>query len=389
MKERLEMKVRKNSAENYVNLIDDLKDRFNEEDFPVHSFPELSQAADEARPTAPGQGRDDVEDDPNPGGVREDHPYSVEDVTSLFDVKLEDRDHPYSVADILEDGCFLERDEVERLLDLLREKKNLILQGPPGTGKTWIATRLAFALMGKKDTGRIRRVQFHPNLSYEDFVRGWRPSGDGKLIIEDGVFMQAVGQASEDSSSKLAVVIEEVNRGNPAQIFGELLTLLEADKRTPEAAVELCYPDADGKRRPVHVPDNLYVIGTMNTADRSLALIDFAFRRRFAFASLEPMLGDVWWEWVIEKRGVDGAQAREIERRVTELNQNIAGDPGLGPQFRIGHSFVTPVHRLGAGETRGWFEKIVKSEIGPQLEEYWFDSPRKAQDAIDRLLEGW
>lgn len=388
IKERLGMDVPGSSAENYVKLIDDLNDRFRDESCPVHSFPELSQAADEAAKAAGETGvtassetmtdktespeGDDREDDRNPGSVRDGRPFES-----------------YSVDDILGDGCFLEKDEVEGLLDLLRDKKNLILQGPPGTGKTWMATRLAFALMGRKDRGRIRRVQFHPNLSYEDFVRGWRPSGDGKLVIEDGVFMKAVRQASEDPSSKLVVVIEEVNRGNPAQIFGELLTLLEADKRTPEAAVELCYPDADGKRQPVHVPDNLYVIGTMNTADRSLALIDFAFRRRFAFATLEPKLGDKWHSWVIAERGVDGPLAREIERRIAELNQGIAGDGRLGDQFRIGHSFVTPVRRLGDGETRGWFEKIVKSEIGPQLEEYWFDSPETAKAAIGRLLEGW
>ena len=127
----------------------------------------------------------------------------------------------------------------------------------------------------------------------------------------------------------------------------------------------------------------------MNTADRSLALIDFAFRRRFAFAALEPKLGDNWHSWVIAERGVDGALAREIEHRIVELNQGIAGDGRLGDQFRIGHSFVTPVRRLGDGETRGWFEKIVKSEIGPQLEEYWFDSPETAKAAIGRLLEGW
>ena len=379
IKGRLGMDVPGSSAENYAKLIDDLKDRFDEEGCPVHSFPELSQAADEAAQAtdgsdidAPSVQGDDGEDDRSPESPRDDH-----------------RFESYSVDDILRDGCFLEKAEVEGLLDLLRDKKNLILQGPPGTGKTWMATRLAFALMGRKDRGRIRRVQFHPNLSYEDFVRGWRPSGDGKLAIEDGVFMQAVRQASGDPSSKLAVVIEEVNRGNPAQIFGELLTLLEADKRTPEAAVELCYPNADGKQRPVHVPGNLYVIGTMNTADRSLALIDFAFRRRFAFAALEPKLGDKWRNWVIAERGVDGALAREIERRIAELNQGIAEDGRLGAQFRIGHSFVTPARRLGDDETRGWFEKIVKSEIAPQLEEYWFDSPETAKAAIKKLLEGW
>ena len=298
-------------------------------------------------------------------------------------------DQPYSVDEILKDGCFLRRDNVEHLLELLRDKKNLILQGPPGTGKTWLAKRLAFAMMQKKDVGRVRRVQFHPNLSYEDFVRGWRPAGEGKLVIEDGAFMQAVRQATDAPSSTFTVVIEEINRGNPAQIFGELLTLIEADKRTPEAAVELCYPDENGYRRPVHIPENLYVIGTMNTADRSLALMDLAFRRRFAFATLDPMLGDVWRKWVTEKCGVDGRLALEIGRRCEQLNQNIATDDRLGAQFRVGHSFVTPLRRLEANETRSWFRRVVESEIGPHLEEYWFDEPRKAQEAIKRLLDGW
>jgi 5-methylcytosine-specific restriction protein B len=197
---------------------------------------------------------------------------------------------PYSVDDILKDGCFLERNEIDRLLDRLRTKKNLILQGPPGTGKTWLAKRLAFALMGQKDESKVRAVQFHPNLSYEDFVRGWRPTGEGKLSLADGVFMEAIKAASKDPSSKFVVVIEEINRGNPAQIFGELLTLLEAGKRTPNEALELCYPDADGKRRPVHIPENLYVVGTMNIADRSLALGRSRVASAFRLRGLEPRL---------------------------------------------------------------------------------------------------
>ena len=376
------MDVPDNSAEVYVKLIDDLKARFNEESCPVHSFPELSMIAGEGVPKAADGVRtegmpetDGMDDDQKPEVVQDSRP----------------PEH-YSIDDILKDGCFLERDEIERLLDLLRREKNLILQGPPGTGKTWIAKRLAFALMEEKDSNKLLAVQFHPNMSYEDFVRGWRPSpsddGKGKFDIEDGVFMKAVHAAHGNSSSKFVVVVEEINRGNPAQIFGELLTLLEPDKRTPEDALELSYPDKDGKRQ-VHVPENLYVVGTMNTADRSLALIDLAFRRRFAFADLEPKLGDRWREWVIEKRGVDAELAHEVERRITELNQRIAENDRLGNQFRIGHSFVTPVRRLEAGKTKDWFEQIVKSKIGPQLEEYWFDDFKTAKDAINRLIEGW
>jgi 5-methylcytosine-specific restriction protein B len=366
----------------YLKLLDDLRSRFGEDGYPVHSFPDLSLASwmykdpvDEPVP-AGDIGTNAGAEQETEGEVREAFQVAAPIV-------------PYSVEDILKDGCFLERAEIDRLLDRLRTKKNLILQGPPGTGKTWLAKRLAFALMGQKDDSKVRAVQFHPNLSYEDFVRGWRPTGEGKLSLADGVFMEAIKAASKDPSSKFVVVIEEINRGNPAQIFGELLTLLEAGKRTPNEALELCYPDADGKRRPVHIPQNLYVVGTMNIADRSLALVDLALRRRFAFVGLEPRLGQVWREWVVKQCAVDPGLVADIERRIAELNEQIAADARLGKQFRIGHSYVTPAHRLEAGETKKWFQQVVETEIGPLLDEYWFDAPDESQKAIARLTQGW
>ena len=362
-------------ATSYLELVDVLKSRFTEDGYPVHSFPELSLASwlykDPTDDTSP-----DTVDDGQKDVVRE----TVQTAAPIV---------PYAVEDILKDGCFLEREEIDRLLDRLRTKKNLILQGPPGTGKTWLAKRLAFALMGQKDDSKVRAVQFHPNLSYEDFVRGWRPTGDGQLSLTDGVFMEAIKAASKDPSSKFVVVIEEINRGNPAQIFGELLTLLEAGKRTPNEALELCYPDADGKRRPVHIPENLYVVGTMNIADRSLALVDLALRRRFAFVGLVPSLGSTWRNWIVKECGVDPTLVADIERRIIELNEQIAADARLGKQFRIGHSYVTPPHSLEPGDTRKWFRQVVETEIGPLLEEYWFDAPDEAQKACDRLMLGW
>lgn len=367
-------------ARGYLKLLDDLQSRFGEDSYPVHSFPDLSLASwmykdptDEPVP----EGHVNVAE----GGATEGAAHEAFQIAAPI--------VPYTVEDILKDGCFLEQGEIDLLLDRLRTKKNLILQGPPGTGKTWLAKRLAFALMGQKDDSKVRAVQFHPNLSYEDFVRGWRPTGEGKLSLADGVFMEAIKAASKEPSSRFVVVIEEINRGNPAQIFGELLTLLEAGKRTPSEALELCYPDADGKRRPVHIPENLYVVGTMNIADRSLALVDLALRRRFAFVSLEPRLSSAWCNWVVKECSVDSDLVADIEHRIAELNDQIAADARLGKQFRIGHSYVTPAHRLEAGDTRKWFQQVIETEIGPLLDEYWFDAPDEAQKACARLKQGW
>jgi 5-methylcytosine-specific restriction enzyme B len=365
------------NAEDYLAAMDTLETRFREADYPVHSYPELSlEAWSYSPPTKDMVPVDSGADEP----VEEEAP---EETLAPAPITS------YGVDNILAEGCFMEREEIEDLLERLLEKKNVILQGPPGTGKTWLARRLAFALIGQKTESKVRMVQFHPNLSYEDFVRGWRPAGDGKLALADGVFMEAIKAATKDSSSKVVVVIDEINRGNPAQVFGELLTLLEAGKRTPSDAIELCYHDASGKRDLVHVPENLYVIGTMNIADRSLAMMDFALRRRFAFVTLQPRLGDAWRRWVVEHCNVDADRAAEIERRIGALNHSIKTDSRLGASFRIGHSYLTPTRRLEADATRRWFEQVVHTEIGPLLEEYWFDSPNDSRRAREELLKDW
>ena len=298
--------------------------------------------------------------------------------------------HPYGVPDIIADGCFLAESDLSAALERLAAKKNLILQGPPGTGKTWLAKRLAYALIGTRDRRitrkRLRAIQFHPSLSYEDFVRGWRPDGNGELKLIDGVFLDAVEAARAERDRPFVVVIEEINRGNPAQIFGEILTLLETDKRREDEAIELAYRGDAGER--VFIPDNLYVIGTMNIADRSLALVDLALRRRFAFVTLEPMLNDTWKKWCSHNAGLGGDGIARIQRLMMELNSDIASDPTLGAQFRIGHSYVTPAQGETIDDARTWFRHIVETEIGPLLEEYWFDSPEKASESTQRLLDG-
>ncbi len=293
---------------------------------------------------------------------------------------------PDSIDEIVTDGCFINREYLDMILDRLRSKKNLILQGPPGTGKTWLAKRLAYALMGQCDDGKVRAVQFHPNLSYEDFIRGWRPEGDGKLKLVDGPFMEMLKVASKDTLSNYVVVIEEIKRGNPAQNFAEMLTLLEADKRTPDAALQLTHKRSDDER--VYIPENLYVIGTMNIADRSLALVDLALRRRFAFIELEPTYGKPWRDWCL-KHGVNNEELDEIEKRINELNKKISEDANLGRQFRIGHSYVTPSSGDNISDARKWFQEVVETEIGPLLNEYWFDKLDEARKARESLLEGF
>ena len=348
-------------GEEYLNLVENFTARFEEINPTVHSIPEFCLEAKRSG---------DKRKQPSPKH------HTTESLPS----------ESYTIQDILDDGCFLNSSEVESLIERLQQKKNLILQGPPGTGKTWIAKRIAYALMGSKDDSKVVSVQFHPNLSYEDFVRGWRPNSEGRLELVDGFFMKLINEALQDSNTKFVAIIEEINRGHPSHIFGELLTLLESDKRSPDHAIQLCYPNPSGTSNSTYIPDNVYVVGTMNTADRSLALIDFAFRRRFAFASFEPKLGGRWRNWVIEKCGLDSDLVNDIEQRMKSLNLEIADD--LGKDFQIGHSFVTPASKIEVS-TKEWFRQVVETEVGPLLEEYWFDSPQKAKKSKDSLLKNW
>ena len=291
----------------------------------------------------------------------------------------------YGILNLAEEGCFVPDDDIRKMVAALRVKKNLILQGPPGTGKTWLAKRLGFLLRQTDSLDEtLRIVQFHPSLSYEDFVRGYRPGAEATLELTDGVLLEMVAAARADSAHHYVLVIEEINRGNPAQIFGEMLTLLENTKRTDGEALELAYKRQPGER--VFIPENLYVIGTMNIADRSLALVDLALRRRFAFFTLNPQLNDRWLAWCRDQRGLTDVELRAIRTRMEDVNQAIADDRSLGAQFQLGHSFVTPTTPIAEGEGWTWFQQVVETEIHPLLSEYWFDQLSKADDARRDLL---
>jgi MoxR-like ATPase len=288
----------------------------------------------------------------------------------------------YTLNDLIAEGCFIDPDQLAIIQARLTEKKNLILQGPPGTGKTWLAKRLANLIVGYRDFDNIKAIQFHPNMSYEDFIRGYRPSSNGKLELIDGPFIEIANQARNDAHTNYVMVIEEINRGNPAQIFGEMLTLLEANKRTAHEALELTYKREHEKG--FFIPDNLYVIGTMNIADRSLAMVDFALRRRFAFFSLHPNFGDRWLEYMTEKTTIAPQKLLNWQQRMHQLNQLISEDPMLGAAFTIGHSYLTSNKAITDADN--WFRNIIYTEIQPLLAEYWFDEPNKIEDAIELLL---
>ena len=356
------------SGEDYLMLLDRLRDKFQKDNFSIKSFPDLSRVSWQSAEEPPSG----TENGGKQNGA--DNPDDTEEVAEL---------KSYSIENIINEGCFVTEKSLHNIFKRLEEKKNLILQGPPGTGKTWLAKRLAYSLVKQKKN--IRRIQFHPNLSYEDFVRGYRPSasGNGGLELVDGLFLQMATQASENPDDRHVIIIEEINRGNPAQIFGEILTLLETDKRKPEEALELSYVREKGEK--LHIPENLHVIGTMNIADRSLALVDLALRRRFAFVDLKPEFGKAWLEWG-GSVGFDNKFLADIQKRIMDLNKEIEKDPRLGPQYQVGHSYFTPSRDQQIEDPKEWFRQIVETEIKPYLKECWFDEPDKVESSAQKLL---
>ncbi|MCF7802700.1 MAG: EVE domain-containing protein [Candidatus Marinimicrobia bacterium] len=298
---------------------------------------------------------------------------------TIYDLAFKDvTAYPTYSRDEALDELFLPEEELVRILNLLEYKKNIILQGPPGTGKTFLAKRLAWLQLGAKDESRISTIQFHPSYSYEDFIRGYRPTED-HFELKDGLFLDICKQAKSDPENPYYLIIDEINRGNLSKIFGELMMLIEKDKRGPEFKVTLPYTKQD--ESDFYIPENLYLIGTMNTADRSLALVDYALRRRFVFIDLMPNFGEKFQRH-LRSFGVDDGTIDLIVERLRTLNTEIARESGLGKGFQIGHSYFC---RPNGNDTQ-WYRNIIEYEIIPLLNEYWFDKPEKVKSLQDELL---
>ena len=277
--------------------------------------------------------------------------------------------------DSFKGDMYMEEAERKSLIGLLNSKKNIILQGAPGVGKTFAAKKLAYLKMGEIDESRIKQIQFHQNYSYEDFVMGYKPTDDGGFEMKYGVFYRFCQLASNQPDKDFFFIIDEINRGNMSKIFGELLMLIEEDYRGPKNSINLAYND-----EPFYVPKNLYIIGMMNTADRSLAMIDYALRRRFSFFTMKPGFDSEAFK--AYKASVKNDKLDKLIEEVKELNNKISEDRSLGAGFCIGHSYFCKLTHDSADKR---VKEIVNYEIVPMLQEYWFDNEEKVKEWTGRL----
>ena len=281
----------------------------------------------------------------------------------LDDVETIETSYPTYDKDRFLDSVYMNDESYNTLVSLVKGKKNIILQGAPGVGKTFAAKRLAYSMMGVKDPNRVMMVQFHQSYSYEDFIMGFRPSENG-FKLKYGVFYEFCKRAEVDSDNDYFFIIDEINRGNLSKIFGELFMLLESDKRG--VALQLLYADEK-----FSIPENLYIIGMMNTADRSLAMLDYALRRRFAFFDLKPAFESDGFKSY--QKDLNSDKFDKLIECIKRLNLAIKSDEILGAGFCIGHSYFCDLDKFEMDELEAVLIRIVDFEIIPLLSEYWFD----------------
>lgn len=310
------------------------------------------------------------------------YPDLVEKLNSFFEDEggeveedTEEVEYPaYTSEDFLSE-VYMDGERYRTLVNVLRAKKNIILQGAPGVGKTFAAKRLAYSMMGVKDAEHVMMVQFHQSYSYEDFIEGFRPNAQG-FDLEKGAFYNFCKNAKDDSDNDYFFIIDEINRGNLSKIFGELFMLIENDKRGPRNTLQLLY-----SHELFYVPSNVYLIGMMNTADRSLAMLDYALRRHFAFFDLRPAFDTE--SFIAYQEGLASKKFDRLISCVVKLNEAIASDESLGDGFCIGHSYFC---RMSPDDvTDDKLSAIVNYELVPMLREYWFDEPTKVDEWAGKL----
>lgn len=354
------------SGEEYISMCEQANAELSSGNYDYNNFPELSYAAWTS--------------------FKND---SDTDTAAPDEEPVGNENKAYTRDDFLND-VFMESKEYDRLVGLLEMKYNVILQGAPGVGKTYAAKRLAYSIMGEEDESRIKFVQFHQSYSYEDFIQGYRPTDNGGFVLKNGVFYDFCHKAENDIDRPYFFIIDEINRGNLSKILGELMMLIEKDHRGER--LNLLYSNEE-----FCVPKNIRIIGMMNTADRSLAMMDYALRRRFAFYSFKPAFenndnnennenngnndknGNKKFEAYINSK--HNYKFKALINAVKELNKKIADDDNLGEGFKIGHSYFCTDEDI----TDEWLNNVIEYEIKPLISEYWFDEPEKARNQIDDL----
>ena len=275
------------------------------------------------------------------------------------------------------DKPFISIEQFKKIVSLLKNKKNIILEGAPGVGKTFLARKIAYQLIGEIKDENIEMVQFHQSYSYEDFVQGIRPSEDGGFERRNGIFFDFCSKARRSPKQTFVFIIDEINRGNISKILGELMMLIEADKRKEKYAIKLTYSNDDDER--FFVPENVYLIGCMNTADRSLAIVDYALRRRFRFCPIKPEFNEAFISFLISE-GISQENAERVINKVKAANEVISTiDRGL----EIGHSYFCQTE--GCKDFPAWWTDICEYELFPYLREICFDDENKYELICNKL----
>ena len=366
------------SGEDYLNLCSDCREILENGDYSYNNFPELSRVAfalaEEINAEKKRLEDEDREENRQPLNIEIDtekpeyisQNYVLENIDYGYaDKNIYSEKDRYTESDFLEE-VYLDEEKYYILKNLLQYKKNIILQGPPGVGKTFVAKRLAYSIIGEKNQDRVMTIQFHQNYSYEDFIMGFRPNECG-FELKKGPFYNFCKKAEQNPNNDYFFIIDEINRGNLSKIFGELFMLMENDKRGTK--IKPLYSD-----EMFSIPKNLYIIGMMNTADRSLAIIDYALRRRFAFFEFEPAFDSDGFKKYLEEKNSD--KLYKLIETVKKLNNDIRNDESLGKDFCIGHSFFC----FDVDIDDYLLKSVIDYEIIPLLNEYWYDEIDKVEE---------
>ena len=294
------------------------------------------------------------------------------------------------MGDIGKEYCFTSNEQLEEIKEILEYKKNIILEGVPGVGKTYLAKKIAEKIVGQDKNENIFMVQFHQNYSYEDFIEGLRPSGqkNGEFEVHAGIMKKICNQIKEENKwdEKFVLIIDEINRGNISKIFGETFMLIEENKRCrkdeEKYTMELQY-----SQEKFSVPENLYIIGTMNSIDRSIALFDFALRRRFAMYEIEPCFNDDRVQSEINNylKEVNSKRLDNIWNKIKKLNQKLEQEDANG--IKIGHSYLCGLNNYPNEKKEKVIDMTIKYEILPQIKEYFIGNEQRFEKIKRALLD--